>query len=44
MRNLNRIALSSQSTKKEKYPGIIFDDRLKFQYHIENFSKNYPLA
>ena len=31
------------NSKKEKLLGIIFDGRLKFQYHIENFCKKARL-
>ena len=31
------------NSKKEKLLGIIFDDKLKFQYHIENFCKKASL-
>ena len=31
------------NSKKEKLLGIIFDDELKFQYHIENLCKKASL-
>ena len=31
------------NSKKEKLIGIIFDDRVKFQYHIENLGKKASL-
>ena len=47
MRNLSWIILPLQTQKtkkkkkkrKEKLLGIIFDDRMKFQYHIETCAR-----
>ena len=32
------------NSKKEKLLGIVFDDKLKFQYHIENLCKKASLT
>ena len=34
---------TSTNSKKEKLLGIIFDDKLKFQFHIENLCKKASL-
>ena len=43
IQKLSWTALPIQIQKKEKLLDIIFDDKLKFQYHIENLRKKVSL-